>query len=447
MNDSTGIKKVGDIINEPNISSGCTTLVYFLETEKTILDASDGYFCELFLAKNDVYPARILVDDATTQQSLPEDQRLKVSKGPSSQKQNSKQAPTTFTSSIQVANNCEKYGEDWLNLFIQENAVPGSTVQLTTNPDNTKTLSSVNQNGIVTSVVNVPQDCTFVPPPSSSGQSQISVPVPVPVPTILQLTEENLKIVSPNSPPDSASGSPSASPKADSVKSDETFNSNGTLVQKEKENQVASPTSTAEEAQLGSPVVPPQQDDENTIKQQLLDNIKNDNLTIYGSLKDSKVREALQNAQIGNIIISDKIMDEPIPYESKTIVIYNNEPYMVYKNKDNTKGLIKIKDATLFTERSDKTLKKKESKKNGNTTYPRFDTKNSIDGGGTRRKRNKNTNGGKRTRKGKRKGNLRKTRKGKRTRKLIRHKNKLKTNKLRTRKLKLNTNKLRTRKA
>jgi hypothetical protein len=190
MNDTSGIKKISDIINEPNISSGCTTLVYFLETDQGILDASDGYFCELFANKNGgKYPARILVDDEIAQQELPEDQRLEISILPSasslsgSVKRTPNPAPKN---TVQTVDKCEKYGEEWLNLFIAENAAPGSSIEYVTNKDGTTTARVVDkETGIVTTVVAANKNCTFIPLNASSKASSTS--------NIKPLTIEELK--------------------------------------------------------------------------------------------------------------------------------------------------------------------------------------------------------------------------------------------------------------
>jgi hypothetical protein len=91
---------------------------------------------------------------------------------------------TTFISSIQVANNCEKYGQDWLDLFIDENALPGTlTVRRYQNKNNNKNnnnniklASFTNEKTGKLTTINVPQNCTFTPekPGSNTGLPQIS---------------------------------------------------------------------------------------------------------------------------------------------------------------------------------------------------------------------------------------------------------------------------------
>lgn len=70
---------------------------------------------------------------------------------------------------VQVIDKCEKYGQDWLNLFIDENAVPGTPVKTVKNLDGTTTAIYKDKNtGIETSVVVADENCTFV---QSNGSS------------------------------------------------------------------------------------------------------------------------------------------------------------------------------------------------------------------------------------------------------------------------------------
>ena len=189
MNDTSGIRSVSNIIDEPNISSGCTTLVYFLETYQNILSQIPAeYFCDLFAKQNGgKYPKRILVDDQTAQNELPENERLTLPRSSSApissassqlftsrstlgSSSSSGQTPykDTLNVSPNQSNICEKYGDEWLNLFVSANASSGTIIHTTIN-------------GIPLSSVNVQANCTFVPgasqpPPSPPTSPRASSP-------------------------------------------------------------------------------------------------------------------------------------------------------------------------------------------------------------------------------------------------------------------------------
>lgn len=85
----------------------------------------------------------------------------------------------TPKNTVQIANRCEKYGQEWLNLFIDANAAPGSTVRLTTNPEtNTKVAEFFNKQNVLTTV-DVPENCTFVEPTLSRSNSASQPGTPV----------------------------------------------------------------------------------------------------------------------------------------------------------------------------------------------------------------------------------------------------------------------------
>ena len=301
----------------------------------------------------------------------------------------------TLNVSPNQSNICEKYGDEWLNLFVSANASSGTIIHTTIN-------------GIPLSSVNVQANCTFVP-----GASPPLTIKPPPQQTPGSQTG------SPSVTPGSQTGSPSVTPGSQTGSQ--------------------SPAATGVVAAPVTPVTPPAAPKGPPATGAQI---------TAAADADAALATAKTNLKIDNKSIPQNVLDN---LYSKTTV----EPNNIFKNKQHPPfNTLNFND--LVYDSTNKQLymvvnitgqypKKFLNLNNGKLYKNKLDSQNdTIYSGGTR-KRNRNINGGKKTRKGKIKGKRhlrkgRKTRKGKRTRKHIRHKNKLKTNKL-------NTNKLRTIKA
>jgi hypothetical protein len=308
------------------------------------------------------------------------------------------EASKTFISSIQVANNCEKYGQDWLDLFIDENAVPGTLTVRRYQNNNIKSASFQNINTGELTTVNVDQNCTFVPEKTATPVVVEQSSSVLPTATAAQPAKQKEKFY--------------VDPKNGDVIQTTDFRPGSGWYVNGVKIPVESLFITNDEAKQFS---------ESTKK---------------GLLQFEEFKKNYE-----------KDMNIP-PFAVKQIFRLNiNKDLNVVQTKPN---LNNIKDGEAYFVINDDVLYIVSDRKlydvKNNTFYEKSGRGNQSTWklkGGTR-KRNKNTNGGKRTIKvNLRKG--RKTRKGKKSRKLIRNKNKLKTNKLNTNKL--NTNKLRTRKA
>jgi hypothetical protein len=372
----------------------------------------------------------------------------------------------TFISSIQVANNCEKYGQDWLDLFIDENALPGTlTVKRHQNKNNNKNnnnniklASFTNEKTGELTTINVPQNCTFTP-------EKTATPVVV-APAPLSRTESTDSTVTLTDDDVYSESEINGNIKdLDLKKVYNTVDANNTLNEKSIPIFIVFDNGSINSEYLHSNVNVNTSKDSDTDKTDLFLAtgifLSKDNATNF--LEKQKLGQStattdasiLTDKELTNIGPNTKqiINEYVIKFNTNKTDVYDINQIDVLKNKNVKEFLEKNTDKKCF--KSDDNnyyipiTDIKDSIKwyniynnkicNLDLNACKIQTKNQFNGG-TRRNRNIKFE----TRKGKGKG------KGKRkTRKLIRHKNKLRTNKLRTNKLrtnKLRTNKLRTRK-
>lgn len=137
---------------DPNIQKSCAFLFYTTNTNGGANVVNQDEFEKYYTFVN---------DSKAEYQKNKNQSSLTTSSVPSSTLP--KVQTTTPKKTVQTVDKCEKYGEEWLNLFIAKNAAPGSSVEYVENPDGTKTARVKDKKtGIVTSFVAADENCTFV---------------------------------------------------------------------------------------------------------------------------------------------------------------------------------------------------------------------------------------------------------------------------------------------
>lgn len=401
---------------DPNIQKSCAFLFYTTNTNGGANVVNQDEFEKYYTFVN---------DSKAEYQKNKNQSSLTTSSVPSSTLP--KVQTTTPKKTVQTVDKCEKYGEEWLNLFIAKNAAPGSSVEYVENPDGTKTARVKDKKtGIVTSFVAADENCTFVQSnglTKSATQSQSQS-------TAQSQSQSIASANQPQSTAASANQSTTSDPKVGEfyVNNDNTRvikieNKNISYV---KKNNITTYKTEQEATNAQSAKAAQAQTNANAALVAAQTLLKNDSKNIPQAviyLLDTKTTVDPNNIFTGNPPAFQDLGDHDLVYDSTNDTLYMkvSATFPGKTLKKGNPGKNKVSDK--FLNLTDGLLYDSKLDKLTNTlSYS----------GGTRRK-------GKRY--------LRKTtklRKGERTRKHIRHKNKLKTNKLRrTRKRNLNKRKTR----
>ena len=153
-------------LSKPNIQESCAFLFYTTNTNGGANVVNQDEFEKYYTFVN---------DSKEEYQKNKNKASLTTSSAPSSTLP--KGQTTTPKKTVQTVDKCEKYGEEWLNLFIAENAVPGAPVKIVTNKDGKIMATYVDSNtGIETSVVAADENCTFVQSNGLTKSAAASVP-------------------------------------------------------------------------------------------------------------------------------------------------------------------------------------------------------------------------------------------------------------------------------
>jgi hypothetical protein len=462
------IELVGDISKIDNTLFFFQTTLFFYK-KNIALSLSDNELCSTKFNYQIQYIQEKSQEALKIAQTAPTPESKtglikKTSSSSSSRAQSFKQTqnPKTNNSSVQVANKCEQYEQEWLDLFIEENDAKGYKTEIKTTNDGTQ-IEVTDRNGFKTSVLKTDKSCTFVPPGSSTDEEEIIT------------VEEKQSEITVDELAETKKGLLQA---INIILNQESYDLNNEIIIKTRQlndfnetlikiqNTETDETEKEKEIQkklinIGeyikilnilndSDIIDDKKNDFVILKRQfneLKTNLENDeylqNLIFEINLKlqasqdiQKKNKNKINTANgspllnylnnqavydVNNISIDDITNIDLKKYKNKNIIIYKkngNKPkyYMVFTDNDGKK-LVNLKNNQILIGKG----------LDGNTNIR--DSKSSKFDGGTRRRNIKFEKG--------------------KTRKFIRYKNKLKTNKLKTNKLKTNklkTNKLKTNK-
>ena len=161
MDDTDGISKVnGEIYNEPNIFINCSTLVYYNASQPELDLTTDQYAHELFeKGKRQPLPRQPPLRQPPS--------RLAPSLTSTEQQGQLTDEEKVFTSQLQVTNNCEQHGKNWLELFVPE----GKTAPISSSAPPLASASS----GLI--VPEIPK--SVVPAASASSEQPEALPIPL----------------------------------------------------------------------------------------------------------------------------------------------------------------------------------------------------------------------------------------------------------------------------
>jgi len=425
MNDSQGIKKIENIIEEKNISSGCSILVYFLEISSIVNDTPSDFFCDLFFNKSGKYPERILVDDQKVQEKLSSGQHLTISSKSSFNTMTNPQQYVNINTGkkLVVYNTCDQAGQDWLDLFTNKNTgliqgqiqqkqrqifMPSDIGKITRTKDLTgKTIEEV------VILKSCPDPDAIEPDASAINSEKIPDEAPAVVAT------SPVVVAAATSPVDPLIGKYYIN-KTSKVSPIKTDNLENAKLRIDDTSDYFGPFDTQEAA-------------EEKIKE-----MEEEKKRINQEENEKKLKQAQERLEAAK---KDATLVQPL---NETTIPDNTPVYVIQKNQngmysDPVQKILKIISSviTICNKKGDVCVNLKGDQKffftdlKNAEKYAEF-LNSGLTKGGTRKRRNRNIKF--KTRKIKGKGNLINTnidRNGKRTRKHIRSKNKSKTNKLR----------------